>query len=104
MVRSGDGVDFGIWNEIPPSKLIIPLDTHTARICRHISLTKRKNADWKMAKEITENLKSLDPDDPVKYDLPFAISASQVNVRQYHQLTNAIIAIYLIYACLRWRL
>ena len=71
MVRSGDGVDFGIWNEIPPSKLIIPLDTHTARICRHISLTKRKNADWKMAKEITENLKSLDPDDPVKYD--FAI-------------------------------
>ena len=71
MVRSGDGVDFGIWNQVPPSQLIIPIDTHTARICRHISLTKRKNADWKMAKEITENLKSLDPDDPVKYD--FAI-------------------------------
>ncbi|MBI3353283.1 MAG: TIGR02757 family protein [Nitrospirae bacterium] len=71
MVRSGDGVDLGIWNEIPPSKLIIPLDTHTARICRHIGLTKRKSADWKMAKEITENLKIFDPDDPVKYD--FAI-------------------------------
>lgn len=68
MVRSGDGVDFGIWNHVPPSKLIIPIDTHIARISRNISLTNRKSADWKMAKEITENLKIFDPDDPVKYD------------------------------------
>lgn len=68
MVRSGDGVDFGIWNHIPPSKLIIPIDTHIARIGRNIGLTNRKNADWKMAKEITENLKIFDPYDPVKYD------------------------------------
>ncbi|HEY5599059.1 MAG TPA: DUF2400 domain-containing protein, partial [Candidatus Manganitrophaceae bacterium] len=32
MVRPDDGVDFGLWKEIPPSKLIIPLDTHIARI------------------------------------------------------------------------
>lgn len=68
MIRSGDGVDLGIWNEIPSLKLIIPLDTHIARIGRNIGLTNRKNADWKMAKEITGNLKSFDPDDPVKYD------------------------------------
>ncbi len=68
MVRSGDGVDLGIWNEIPASKLIIPIDTHIARIGRNIGLTKRKNADWRMAKEMTENLKIFDPDDPVKYD------------------------------------
>lgn len=68
MVRSGDGVDFGIWNEIAPSKLIIPLDTHIARISRNIGLTERKSADWKMAKEITDNLKIFDPYDPVKYD------------------------------------
>lgn len=68
MVRSGDGVDFGIWNHVPPSKLIIPIDTHIARISRNISLTNRKSVDWKMAKEITENLKIFDPNDPVKYD------------------------------------
>ncbi len=68
MVRSDDGVDFGIWNKIPPSKLIIPLDTHTARICTHLGLTRLKTTGWKMAEEITDNLKILAPEDPVKYD------------------------------------
>lgn len=68
MVRSDDGVDFGIWDKIPPSKLIIPLDTHIARICKYLGLTRLKSAGWKMAEEITDNLKLLDPDDPVKYD------------------------------------
>ncbi len=67
MVRDKD-IDFGIWDRIPPSKLIIPLDTHIARISRCIGLTKRKASDWKTAKEITEALKRLDPADPVKYD------------------------------------
>src|SRR3989338_3787467 len=68
MVRSDDGVDFGILDKIPPSKLIIPLDTHIARICIYLGLTRLKSAGWKMAEEITDNLKLLDPDDPVKYD------------------------------------
>ena len=70
MVRK-DELDFGFWGEIPTSKLIIPVDTHIARICRQLKLTKRKNVSWKMAEEITNNLKKFDPDDPVKYD--FAI-------------------------------
>jgi len=70
MVRM-DELDFGLWNKIPTSKLIIPVDTHVARICKQLKLTKRKNVSWKMAEEITENLKKFDPDDPVKYD--FAI-------------------------------
>jgi len=70
MVRK-DELDFGLWDDIDKSKLIIPVDTHVARVCKEIKLTKRKIADWKMAEEITENLKKLDPDDPVKYD--FAI-------------------------------
>jgi uncharacterized protein (TIGR02757 family) len=70
MVRK-DELDFGLWNEIPTSKLIIPVDTHIARICKQLKLTKRKNVSWRMAEEITSNLKKLDPDDPVKYD--FAI-------------------------------
>jgi uncharacterized protein (TIGR02757 family) len=70
MVRK-DELDFGLWNEIPKSKLIIPVDTHVARICKQLRLTERKNVSWKMAEEITENLKKFDPEDPVKYD--FAI-------------------------------
>jgi uncharacterized protein (TIGR02757 family) len=67
MVRK-DELDFGLWREIPNSKLIIPVDTHIAKICKSLKLTKRKNVSWKMAEEITENLKKFDPDDPVKYD------------------------------------
>ncbi len=68
MVRRGDKLDMGLWKEINPSKLIIPLDTHIARISKNIGLTKRSTPDWKMAEEITETLKELDPVDPVKYD------------------------------------
>lgn len=70
MVRK-DELDFGLWKEIGTSKLVIPVDTHIARISKELNLTKRKIADWKMAEEITENLKKFDADDPVKYD--FAI-------------------------------
>ena len=68
MIRNGDGVDFGIWNKIPPSKLIIPLDIHISRAANYLSLSKRKNPSWKMAKEITETLKLIDPADPVRFD------------------------------------
>ena len=67
MVRK-DELDFGLWKEIPTSKLIIPVDTHIARISRSLKLTNRKNVSWQMAEEITENLKKFDPVDPVKYD------------------------------------
>ena len=67
MVRTKD-VDFGIWDKVPSSKLIIPLDTHIAKISRCLDLTKRISSDWKTAKEITESLKKLDPRDPLKYD------------------------------------
>lgn len=70
MVRK-DELDFGLWSEIPTSKLIIPVDTHIARICKQLKLTESKNVSWKMAEEITKNLKKFDLNDPVKYD--FAI-------------------------------
>ncbi len=70
MVRK-DELDFGLWNEIPTGKLVIPVDTHIARICKTLKLTKRKNVSWQMAEEITQNLKKFDAEDPVKYD--FAI-------------------------------
>ncbi len=67
MIRDKD-IDFGLWNEISPSKLIIPLDTHIAKISKCMGLTTRNSSDWKTAKEITESLKKYDPEDPVKYD------------------------------------
>jgi uncharacterized protein (TIGR02757 family) len=70
MVRK-DELDFGLWKEIPANKLVIPVDTHVAKISRSLKLTSRQNVSWKMAEEITEKLKRFDPADPVKYD--FAI-------------------------------
>jgi uncharacterized protein (TIGR02757 family) len=67
MVRH-DNLDFGLWEEVSPSQLVIPLDTYIARIGRRIGLAKRASADWKMAVEITESLRRFDPRDPVKYD------------------------------------
>lgn len=70
MIRK-DELDFGIWNEIPTSQLIIPVDTHVAKICKELNLTSKTNVSWQMAEEITNNLKKYDAIDPVKYD--FAI-------------------------------
>ena len=67
MVRK-DELDFGLWSEIPTNKLVIPVDTHIAKVCTSLKLTKRKNVSWNMAEEITEKLKKFDPNDPVKYD------------------------------------
>jgi len=68
MVRGDDGVDFKLWNFISPSRLIIPVDRHIARMGRILGLTSRRSPDWKMALEITESLRRLDPNDPVRYD------------------------------------
>ncbi len=69
MVRKdGAGVDFGIWNSIQPSQLLMPLDIHVEKVARHLGLLKRKQNDWKAVLELTENLRKFDPLDPVKYD------------------------------------
>jgi uncharacterized protein (TIGR02757 family) len=69
MVRDDDnGVDFGIWKKISPAQLICPCDVHVDRIGRRLKLIKRKQTDWLTALELTENLRKLDHNDPVKYD------------------------------------
>ena len=70
MVRK-DELDFGLWGEIPPSKLVIPVDTHVAKICKELKLSKSKTVTWKMAEEITNNLCKFDLEDPVKYDFAY---------------------------------
>jgi uncharacterized protein (TIGR02757 family) len=63
-----NGVDFGIWNNLSPALLSCPLDVHTARVARKLSLLKRKQNDAKAVLELDKNLRKLDPNDPVKYD------------------------------------
>jgi uncharacterized protein (TIGR02757 family) len=67
MVRR-DAVDFGLWKNVPCSKLVIPLDTHVIRVGRCLGLTRYTSPGWKMAADITASLRRLDPYDPVKYD------------------------------------
>ena len=69
MVRNDHkGVDFGIWKKISPSQLICPIDLHVARVAKHFNLLKRKQTDWQAAIELTEQLRKMDKNDPVKYD------------------------------------
>ena len=68
MVRGPDDVDFGLWSFIEPSRLIVPVDRHIARMGRLLGLTSRRSPDWKMALEITASLRYLDSDDPLRYD------------------------------------
>lgn len=69
MVRKDDkGVDFGLWNKISPAQLVCPCDVHVERVARKLGLITRPKADWQTAIELTQNLKQIDPTDPVKYD------------------------------------
>jgi uncharacterized protein (TIGR02757 family) len=67
MARS-DAVDLGVWSRVPPSKLIVPLDTHVIRLARCLGLTKYASPGWRMAADITASLRALEPDDPVRFD------------------------------------
>jgi len=64
--------DLGLWTRYPLDQLVIPLDTHVARVSRYIGLSARATPDGRMAREITEALRRLDPVDPLRYD--FALS------------------------------
>lgn len=69
MIRQDtNGVDFGIWNKIPSSALMIPLDVHSGNIARQLGILTRKQNDWKAVEELTTKLREFDPHDPVKYD------------------------------------
>ncbi len=69
MVRKDDkGVDFGLWNNLQPSQLMMPLDVHVERVARQLGLLTRKQRDWQAVVELTDRLRAFDPQDPVKYD------------------------------------
>ncbi len=70
MVRPTDrGVDLGLWQQIKPAELMVPLDVHTGRVSRELGILKRKQDDWKAVEELTAQLRAFDPVDPVRFDI-----------------------------------
>ena len=83
MVRQDD-VDPGGWDDISPSNLVVPLDTHLHRICLALGLTNRRQADMKTAMEITDAFRKIAPHDPVRYD--FALT--RLGIRKDTDITS----------------
>jgi len=72
MIRHEPGdPDPGPWRGLIPARaLIIPLDTHVARVGRRLGFTSRRTSNWRMAEDVTAALRRLAPEDPVRYDFP----------------------------------
>lgn len=71
MVRK-DRVDLGLWDQIDPAKLIVPIDTHMNRICRLLGLHDGKAVTSSSSIRLTATFAQICPEDPVRYD--FALS------------------------------
>lgn len=78
MVRTDGIVDLGIWKTaVHPRQLIIPLDTHVHQISLRLGLTAQKTATLRTAREITDALAKVFPDDPCLGD--FALFGYDIN-------------------------
>lgn len=89
MVRENSPVDLGLWKTIIPiNSLIMPLDTHVLNMAQQIGLLQSKNSSMKIAIELTEKLKEIFPDDPLKGDFAlYGYSISQ-NMREFGIVSN----------------
>ncbi len=60
--------DFGIYRTISKSELLYPTDVHIVRLSRILGFSNRRTVDFKLAKNISDHFKILNPDDPLLYD------------------------------------
>lgn len=68
MIRRDGIVDLGVWQQLDPADLLIPLDVHVNRVARQQGLLTRTSADMRAVQELTANCKKLYPDDPAIMD------------------------------------
>ncbi len=69
MVRSDSPVDLGLWTWYPASELIMPLDTHVVAVAKQFGLLKGcGGASLRQAIALTDILKTVFPNDPLKGD------------------------------------
>ena len=80
MIRRDSQVDFGIWERMNPSDLIIPLDTHVCRVAFELGLTDAQTFSLANARKITEALSEIFPGDPCLGD--FALFGYGVNHKE----------------------
>jgi uncharacterized protein (TIGR02757 family) len=68
MVRS-DAVDPGGWDACDPARLVVPMDTHMARVCsERLRFIPKPAADLRAALASTAGFRLYAPEDPVKFD------------------------------------
>ena len=78
MSRASSPVDLGLWPWLSPSTLVIPLDTHVMAQSQKLGLIPEKSpCSIKTALLLTDKLKEVWPEDPVKGD--FALFGLGVN-------------------------
>lgn len=68
VVRPRDGVDLGLWKNASPSKLLFPVDRHILRIANNLGIVRSCQATLRIAREITDFFRRIDPMDPVRFD------------------------------------
>lgn len=68
MVRNDGRVDLGVWKNIDPQTLLIPLDVHVYQQASELGLTARKQKDITTVEEITDAFRDIFPGDPCKGD------------------------------------
>lgn len=74
-------VDLGIWQNIDPANLMIPVDVHVSRTGRTLGLIERKANDRRTVEQLTGKLSILCPEDPVKYDFAlFGVGVEGVTI------------------------
>lgn len=83
MVRKDiSGVDFGLWESIKSSELIIPIDVHVNNVANQLGLLNNDKINWNTAVQLTDALKKFDALDPVKYDFAlFGLGIEQKNIK-----------------------
>ncbi len=67
MIRKDD-VDPGGWTGVPKAKLVVPMDTHMAKLAQELGFSSRSVVNRSCALEVTRAFAKICPDDPVKYD------------------------------------
>lgn len=81
VVRPDDGVDLGLWTVLSPSDLVVPLDTHLSRLASVLGLSRRRSGDGARAREVTDALRDLCPQDPCRLDFLLAHTGIQKRCR-----------------------
>lgn len=84
MVRDNSPVDLGIWNDIIDKQtLIIPMDTHVVQEANRFGLLKGTTTSMSSAIKLTNRLKEVFPDDPIKGDFAlFGLGIEESDKRQ----------------------